>query len=363
MSLIPQQLQDADAQLTLCEEEATARQLVGEEEVQDVMSVLRQRVFYEAAVGLMRIYCTLKANPLRDRRFCCCTVKVPQDIGFPALVGLLQRRFQQELLFTFTQPEGHGFHERLLTPFNIQELKAFGHLRVPHTAPKPCHLPTLFLKGRLGKLNPTLPSPFLPATVNVAGGSTAQHSRSPPNTLSPLHTRLFEQAAEARQKREARRRQVDEELRQEGNKCRPLRLQAESALVRRMHDEAVESMAEAAAKQRQQEREEWRRRQRYVTDAELESQVAHFFESDIHGREEAAQKLEEKWRYKPPVKALAEEEKKEVAGRLYATAAENHHEVARRQIYDEVYKANEVRSGPQRSTTDMETTFERLYKS
>eukprot|EP00667_Euglena_gracilis_P010851 EG_transcript_11068 len=363
MSLIPQQLLDADAQLEACEEEAAARHALWEEEVEDFMEVLRQRVFYEARVGLIRIYCTLKANPMRENKFCCCTLKVPRDIGFPALTALLQRRFAQELLFTFAQPVGNGFQERLLTPFNVSDLKAVGHLRVPRTAPRPCHLPTLFLKGRLGRLNPTLPSPFLPAAASVPGAAPAAPARGSPRMLSPIHNHLFDQAAEVRQKREARRRQMNEELQQESSQCRPLGLRAEAALVRRVYDDAVQGQAEAAAAQRRQERDEERRRQRYISKEEAEGQVARFYGEDIQSREEAAQALEEKWRYRPAVRLLPEAEKKDVASRLYATAAEHHHEVARQQVYDEAYKANEVRPGPKRTPSELEGTFERLYKA
>lgn len=357
--ILQQQQQDADAQLELWEEEGNRRHAIAQQEMEGFMEVLRQRVRYEASADLIRIYAYLKADPLRGNRVTCSMLKVPRPIPFSKLAALLHRRFGQELLFTFQQPSGNGHEERLLTPFNIDVLWEVGHLLPPVGAPKPCHVPTYFLKARLGKLNPTLPSPFLPPAIK---GAPVPPTKSPPRSLSPIHRQLFEAAAEARQKREAQRQAADEAVQQQAIVGRALKPRAEAEMVHRMYAASLQEMAEAAARQRQEEEAELRQRLLVISPAGAADQIRRFYEDGIKEKEKSAKELEKKWAPPPRKKGLSEAEIQAMTGRLYSNVAE-HKEALRRQLYDEVYKPKEGRSGPRMSPAELENTFQRLYKS
>jgi hypothetical protein len=353
--------QQIEQQQELVEEEENVRQQVLQAGVEGFVDVLRQRVHFEAGADLMRVYCSLKADPLRENRFTCATFKVPRTVPFKVLVGLLQRRFKQDLLLTFMQPVTNlRAEERLLTPFNIDEMREVGHVVAPKCAPKPCHIPTVCLTALVGKINPTLPSPFLPPVSKLS--PTDQPPKKPLKQPSPLHDRLYDDYAVTMHKKEELRKAVHESDRQ-ANGVRTLTPLEQRTMVDRMYTERMRNMQETAAMQRRAEEEDTRRRQIVISASEAADQVQRLYKEGMEDQVTELKGLQKKWQ--PPLKTKTLQELngdvKDLTGRLYERAAD-HKTALRKKLYDEIYKSTEPSSGILLSEGERQQVFSRLYE-
>eukprot|EP00906_Rhabdomonas_costata_P035893 RCo050416 len=115
-----------DGLSVLCHDESVARHAILTEYLQGFAAILHQRVAYEDEAGLVRLVVAMKVDPRHGNRPIQVTLKVPQDLEYEQLHGLVCQRLGQPVLLTFTAPDKgppatHGTIRRLLTMDNVAE--------------------------------------------------------------------------------------------------------------------------------------------------------------------------------------------------------------------------------------------------